>query len=156
MTEGTAALAFVEDIIKLLTDKWTPNKGGKRPEIKKYWEVKEVGFVDSNYAKILVSIDSENPQIFSMLQGDATDREKFEYDWLHEVSLTLDIRTGVSEVRILQLLDHVMFILKHNVVPLINGHEYIQMLPENPVSMNEEYRNLYRYTVGVTAMRFNP
>ena len=81
---------------------------------------------------------------------------KFNYDWLHDISVTLDIYSSVSEARVLQLVDEIVKILKNNVVTTINGREYLQMLPGNIVSLNEEFRNIFRYNIDVDAMRFNP
>ena len=90
------------------------------------------------------------------MQGDATDATKFTYDWLHDVSISIDIRTSESELRVLQLVNEIMRILKTNVVPTINNRTYIQMLPEGVTSLNEEYRNLYRYLISVSAIKLNP
>ena len=56
----------------------------------------------------------------------------------------------------MQLVDEIMKILKNNVLPTINNRTYIQMLPEGITSLNEEYRNLYRYIISVSAIKLNP
>ena len=90
------------------------------------------------------------------MQGDSTDATKFTYDWLHDVSISIDVRTSESELRVMQLVNEIMRILKTNVVPTINNRTYIQMLPEGITSLNEEYRNLYRYLISVSAIKLNP
>lgn len=156
MVNGIAGLSFVDDIITLMKNKWIPASGGTKPEFDKQWGIKQVGTADNTYDEVIISIDSENPQIFSLLQGDATDNTKFTYDWLHEVSITLDIRTAKSENRVLQLVNEVARILKTNVVPVVNNRQYIQVLPEGFTSMNEEYRSIFRYLGSVSCLRFNP
>lgn len=156
MTDGIAALPFVDDIKKLIGDKWINSLGGKLPTITKQWKIKQVGTGTNIYDEIIISIDSENPQIFSLMKGDATSNTTFEYDWLHDISITLDVRTAESEIRVLQLVNMVMKIIKTNVVPVINDRQYIQILPEGLTSMNEEYRNIFRYLISVSALRFNP
>lgn len=156
MTDGIAALPFVNDIITLMEDKWIPALGGKKPQFSKQWKIKAVGVGTNTYDEVIISIDSENPQIFSFIKGDATSNTTFDYDWLHDVSITIDIRTGQSEDRVLQLVNEVVRIIKNNVVPFINNRQYIQILPEGLTSMNEEYRNIFRYLISVSALRFNP
>ena len=156
MAEGIASIAFVDDLITILNNNWKSDNGGTKPQIKRKWEIKETGFATGDYAIILISIDSENPQIYSMLQGNSTDHTKFRYDWLHDVSVTLDVRTGISLNRVLQLTNETMRILKDNVVPVVKTNDYIRVLPENVTSANEEYRNLFRMLIDCSALRFNP
>lgn len=155
MTDGFIGLNFANDIITLLNGKWKAS-GGAKPLFQTQWNMKNVGLGSRNYNQVIISIDAENPQIYSMMQGDATDATKFTYDWLHDVSISIDIRTSESELRVLQLVNEIMRILKTNVVPTINNRTYIQMLPEGVTSLNEEYRNLYRYLISVSAIKLNP
>ena len=155
MTDGFIGLNFANDIITLLNGKWKAS-GGAKPLFQTQWNMKNVGLGSRNYNQVIISIDAENPQIYSMMQGDATDATKFTYDWLHDVSISIDIRTSESELRVMQLVDEIMKILKNNVVPTINNRTYIQMLPDGITSLNEEYRNLYRYIISVSAMKLNP
>ena len=154
-TGGSAALKFVDDIIEILDDGWIPRIGGTKPEFVKAWEFKESGLT-GKYAICIVHLDDEAIRIFSMMQGNPLDHTQFAYDWLHEVSVTLELRTGDSQRRILQMTDMVTYILKNNVVPVVNNRQYVQILPDGYVPMNEEYRNLYKTMVSCTAQRFNP
>ncbi len=155
MTDGFIGLNFANDIITLLNGKWN-SSGGAKPLFQTQWNMKNVGLGSRNYNQVIISIDAENPQIYSMMQGDATDATKFTYDWLHDVSISIDVRTSESELRVMQLVNEIMRILKTNVVPTINNRTYIQMLPEGITSLNEEYRNLYRYLISVSAIKLNP
>tara|TARA_R110000803_G_scaffold32257_1_gene71246 strand:- start:5659 stop:6126 length:468 start_codon:yes stop_codon:yes gene_type:complete len=155
MTDGFIGLNFANDIITLLNGKWQ-SSGGAKPSFQTQWNMKNVGLGSRTYNQVIISIDAENPQIYSLMQGDATDATKFTYDWLHDVSISIDIRTSESELRVMQLVDEIMKILKNNVVPTINNRTYIQMLPDGITSLNEEYRNLYRYIISVSAMKLNP
>ena len=155
MTDGFIGLKFANDLITLLNGKWKAS-GGAKPLFQTQWNMKNVGLGSRNYNQVIISIDAENPQIYSMMQGDATDATKFTYDWLHDVSISIDVRTSESESRVLQLVNEIMRILKTNVVPTINNRTYIQMLPEGITSLNEEYRNLYRYLISVSAIKLNP
>jgi len=155
MTDGFIGLTFANDLITLLNGKWK-SSGGAKPLFQTQWNIKNVGLGSRNYNQVIISIDAENPQIYSLMQGDATDATKFTYDWLHDVSISIDVRTSESESRVLQLVDEIMRILKTNVVPTINNRTYIQMLPEGITSLNEEYRNLYRYLISVSAIKLNP
>lgn len=153
MTDGIAGIPFVRDMITLINDKWQPKNGGRKPKLTAQWEIKTVGYGNSNYDEVIISLDSENPRIFSLISE--IKNGQFSYDWLHDISITLDIRTGQSEARVLQLVDELVRILKKSVVSTINNHEYVQILPGNVVSLIEEYRNMYRYTIDVDAIRYN-
>lgn len=157
MTDGMAGLNFANDIVTLLTKNWT---AGAKPVFSTQWNKKVVGLGKRDYSEIIISIDAENPQIYSLLQGDSTDNTAFTYDWLHDVSLSLDVRTSVSEAKVLELVNEIMRILKTNVVPIITTkgetRSYIQVLPEGLTSLNEEYRNLFRYLVSVNCLIINP
>jgi len=154
---GIAGLNFVNDLIKILNDKWKTGTGGKKPKITAQWGVKTTGHATNMYREIIISLDSENPQIFSLLQGNLnTDA----YDWLHDVSISLDIRSGSSEADILQMVNETVRILKTNTVPTVvtksGTRTYLQVLPEGITSLNEEYRNMFRYMVSVSCLIFNP
>jgi len=154
MADGIAGLTFVKDMIAFLGEQWTTDSGGAQPDITAQWNKKTVGFGGDNYQEIIISLDSENPNIYSLLQS--TDADVFFWDWLHDISITLDIRTGDGEDRVLQMVDEVVRILKLNVITAINGTIYVQILPGAIVSLLEEYRNMFRYTVDVDCLRFNP
>ncbi len=155
MTDGIMGLDFANDMVTLLNSKWIP-ANTKKPTFSTQWRIKAMGVGTKNYNEVIISIDSENPQIFSLQQGDATDNTAFTYDWLHDVSITIDVRTSESETKVLKLVNEITRILKTNVVPTINNRVYIQVLPEGMTSLNEEYRNIFRYLVSVSALRINP
>jgi len=152
-TDGMAGLPFANDIITLLNSKWTSN-GGKRPVFTTKWKIKAVGVGKKSYDEVIVELDTEDPKIFSLISGGTAGA--YTYDWLHDVSVTIDVYTSKSEERVLQLVNEIVRILKTNVVVTINNHPYVQILPGNIVSLNEEFRNIFRYNIDVDALRFNP
>jgi len=154
MVDGIGGLDFVNNMIAHLAQKWTEDTGGEQPVFTAQWKKKTTGFVDGNYQEVIISLDSENPNIYSLLQS--SEANGFFWDWLHDISITLDIRTGDSEERVLQMVNEIVRILKTTVILPINGTVYVQVLPEAVVSLNEDYRNLFRYTIDVTALIFNP
>lgn len=154
-TGGSAGLKFVHDIEDIIDNNWIVKIGGKKPNFVKSWEFKESG-LEEKYEIVIIHLDDESLRIFSMMQGDPTNNTKFVYDWLHDISVTLEIRTGESERRVLQLTDMITYILKHNVVPVVNNRQYVQLLPDGYVPMNEDYRNLFKTLLSCSAMRFNP
>lgn len=154
MTGGTAGLEFVDDIITLLNRDWRTNNGGKRPVFEKVWNEKTVGYFDSNYRVVLVHLDAEPVQIYSLQQRDENDDPA--WDWLHEPTVTIDIMSGESEKAVLEMLNEITRILKKNVLLNINDREYVQMILGTATSRNEDYRNLWRYTLDCDAMRWNP
>ncbi len=154
MTDGMAGLPFANDIVSHLKNNWTIN-GGKLPTFTTKWKIKAVGVGKRAYDEVIVELDTEDPKIFSLISGVSADGT-FDYDWLHDISVTIDVYTSVSEDRVLQLVDEIVRILKNNVVTTINNRDYIQILPGNITSLNEEFRNIFRYTIDVDALRFNP
>lgn len=151
---GIAAIDFVTDIIKSFKDNWIPGKGGKQPEFVKQWEVKQVGHGTSIYDKVIIGIDGENVDIFSLQYDDSSGDPT--WDWLHDVSVTIDIRSSASEKRVLEVVNEISRILKKKVLLNINNRIYVQVLPTGFTSMNEEYRNLYRYIGSCDARILNP
>jgi len=154
MTNGIGGLDFVNNMIAHLSEKWTDETGGEQPIFTAQWNKKTVGFVDGNYQEVILSLDSENPNIYSLLQS--SEANGFFWDWLHDISITLDVRTGDSEKRVLQMVNEIMRILKTTVILPINDTVYVQVLPGAIVSLNEEYRNMFRYTVDVECLQFSP
>ncbi|WP_428323672.1 hypothetical protein [Nitrosopumilus sp.] len=152
---GLAGLKFADDIIKLLSDKWRPGSGGKRPTFSKAWRTKTVNVGTNSDENIIVMLDSDNPNIFSLQYKDADSNPIF--DWLHDLSVSLDVRTGKSEDRVEQMVDEVYRILKTNVAaPTVNNRQYVQLLPGQAQPMLEDFKNYFRYVVDVEAMRLNP
>lgn len=155
MTDGIAGLPFVKDMIKLLKDQWRPGTVAQ-PDIDASWKIKALGVGSKTFNQVVITLDGEDAQIFSFINGVASSNTEFNYDWLHDVTITLDIRTSESEEKVLKMVDECMRIIKNNVVPVINSHQYVQVLPGSVTSLNEAYRGLYRYMIEVNAMRFNP
>lgn len=154
MVNGIGGLDFVNNMIAYLAEKWIEDTGGEQPVFTAQWKKKTTGFVDGNYQEVILSLDSENPNIYSLLQS--TEANDFFWDWLHDISITLDVRTGDNEGRVLQMVNEIVRILKTTVILPINDTVYVQVLPGAIVSLNEEYRNMFRYTIDVDALQFNP
>ena len=64
--------------------------------------------------------------------------------------------TSESEVRINQISFEIVRILKTNVVPVINNHEYTQMLTGPIIDLNDRSRNIFRKIMTVDSTRYNP
>ena len=157
LTRGKmAGEKFLDDIIFLLKEQWIPATGGKVPIIRRESQVKAVGVGSSKYNEIIVSLDSENIKEFGMLKGDTTDWRKFERDWYHDISVTIDLRSGVSLVRMEQMVSECIAILKSRTVPIIDNTQYVHLRVTTATSKNEEYRNLFRYLIDVSVGIENP
>ena len=154
MADGIAGLAFMDDIITLLNDNWLVGVNGKRPTFIKEWKTKQFGLGGNVDGKVIISLDGENPEIFSLKYNNISGNPI--YDWLHTVSISMNVWSGKSETRVLELVNGITRILKTNVVPLIGSNQYVQMLPVGINSANEEYKNIYRYVIDVEVMRLNP
>ena len=150
---GSAGLDLINDIVKLINDNWTSG-GGKRPTVTKIWNTKEVGLADNKAERIIVMLDAETPHIFGLKYTDGDGHNA--YDWMHDVSLSIDVWTGISEDRVLDMVNEVTRILKRNVLLTVGTHGYVQMLPTGITSLNEQYRNMYRYMIDIEVKKFNP
>ena len=119
------------------------------------WKEKSVGFGTSGFDVVFLGLDEEDPAIFSLQHADSEGKPI--WDWLHTVHFYIDIRTGKSEERVLELVDKIMQIIKRNVIPTHpSGNQNIQLLPVGITSLNEDYRNLFRYMIDCQIMVFNP
>jgi len=148
-----ASLNFIDDVISLLSDKWNSNNV-KRPKFTKVWDEKRIGYGSTAYSIILVSIDSETSSIFSLLNGEPNTNDS--HDWFHEVSVSIDIRSSESLNHVLKLTDEAMRVIKSNSFPLLNGRQYIRLLPTGVDPLNEEYRNIFRNIIFCNATIINP
>lgn len=151
---STAGTDFLGDIVSLIKSKWRPTEAGPLPTFRLQWDIKEVGHAQGRYDVVIITFDSETADIFSLISEN--DDGDFGYDWMHDMSLTVDIMTSQSARRGLQVTNEIMRILKSSVVSVIGGREYLRILPEGVTVLNDDRRNIYRTTIGVSAMRYNP
>lgn len=147
---GIAGIQFKNDIISLLESKWVPKTGGRKPKITVVWEAKDIGRGNRNYDEIIIRLDSEAINIFSLRQGSGT------YDWLHDLSVSIDIWTSNSERRSEQLADEVIRIIQTNVLFTQGKTAYIQLLPTNIEPLHEDFRSIYRWMIDCEAIIKNP
>lgn len=152
-TNGSAGLPFVDDILKLLNDQWIPGNSNK-PEMSKIWEEKVAGLGARSYRKLYVTLDAESANIFSLMQTDV-DNTPF-WDWMHDVSVTIEVRTSTTDEDALKIINEATRIIKKNVLLNINNREYVQILPGTITSNHEQFRGLFRYTMDISALRYNP
>lgn len=153
-SDGSAGLRFLDDFIFLLNKKW---KSGvtRKPTISKIWTRKVTGLVSRGARDVLITLDDETPQIFSLQNSN---NGVPSWDWLHDVGLTIEVRTGTSVDDALSIVSEITRIIKQNVtlVTGVDDNEYVQMLPGSIVSRNEEFRNLFRYIMEVSVLKYNP
>ena len=150
---GDPGIELANDLITLLTDEWIPKTGGARPEFNTKWNIKEFGRGKKKYTNVTIDADVDDPQIFSL---QFRDNDVPSWDFYHFISANIDIITSENEKRINQVSFEIQRILKISVVPVINTHQYTQLLLGPAIDLNEDYRNLFRKTMTVNAERFNP
>lgn len=149
---GSAGLRFLEDFVKLLNTKWKSGNT-RKPRISIVWERKVTGLVQGGARDVLITLDDEAVQIFSLqsrLNGEKS------WDWLHDVGLSVEVRTGTNVKDALSIVSEITRIIKENVTLFIDDNEYVQMLPGTVISRNEEFRNLYRYVMDLSVLKYNP
>jgi len=153
-SDGSAGLRFMNDFILLLNTQWRSGVT-RKPTISKIWTRKVTGLVSNNARDVLITLDDESPQIFS-LQTRTNNTPS--WDWLHDVGLTIEVRTGTSVDDALSIVNEITRIIKANVTLVVgvDNNEYVQMLPGTIVSRNEEFRNLFRYIMEVSVLKYNP
>ncbi len=152
-SDGSAGLVFLNDFVDLLNTKWKSGNT-KKPTISLIWDRKVTGLMNRGARDILITLDDETFQIFSLQSRDGNGKPS--WDWLHDVGLTVEIRTGTNVIDCLEILNELSRILKENVTLFINGHEYVQMLPGTAISRNEEFRNLFRWVMDLSVLKYNP
>lgn len=150
---GDPGLEMANDLITLFKDKWASNQGGKPPIFTTQWNIKEVGRGETKYSHVIIDADVNDPQIFSLKY---TVNTVDTWDFYHYISANIDMITSESEKRMEQISGTIQRILTTNVVPVINTHQYTQMLPGPVIDLNENYRNIFRKTMTVDAERYNP
>lgn len=150
---GDPGLELANDLITLFKDKWIPKTGGVQPVFTTQWNIKEVGRGQKKYTNVIIDADVNNPRIFSLQY---TVNNIPTWDFYHDISANIDMITSESENRINQISFEIQRILTTNVVPVINTHQYTQLLPGPVIDLNEQYRNIFRKTMIVEAERYNP
>lgn len=145
MSAGQDAIGIqaMQDVIAVL-ETWDVNTGGLKPKIESMWEEAMVRY-DNTKSYILLQIDNERIEAFSMMEGTAPN---YYYEWLHTVNMTLDVRTKESLDRLKQILNQVSDLIKDN-VRLSN---YIHMIPES-VAYDFTVRNIWRATVAIKVLK---
>lgn len=153
-SNGSAGLRFMNDFILLLNTQWRSGVT-RKPTISKIWTRKVTGLISNNARDVLITLDDETPQIFSL---QTRDDNVPSWDWLHDVGLTIEVRTGTSVDDALSIVSEITRIIKKNVTLVVgaDNNEYVQMLPGTIVSKNEEFRNLFRYIMEVSVLKYNP
>ncbi len=153
-SDGSAGLRFMNDFILLLNTQWRSGVT-RKPTISKIWTRKVTGLVSNNARDVLITLDDESPQIFSLQTRTGNTPS---WDWLHDVGLTIEVRTGTSVDDALSIVSEITRIIKANVTLVVgvDNNEYVQMLPGTIVSRNEEFRNLFRYIMEVSVLKYNP
>lgn len=150
---GDPGLELANDLITLFKDNWIVANGGVKPTFTTQWNIKEIGRGNRKYSNIIIDADVANPQIFS-LKYDVNNVDT--WDFYYDISANIDMITSESENRINQISFEIQRILTTNVVPVINTHQYTQMLPGPIIDLNEAYRGIFRKTMTVDASRYNP
>ena len=148
MAGGIAGLDVLNMIKDHLNDNLTTGA-----QVETIWKEKSVGFGDSSYDQIFIGLDAENVNIYSLQHSqDGMPR----YDWLHNVHFFVTIHTAQSEERVLELANDVMRVAKESVIVPFDRLKYIQLIPTGATSLNDEFRNLFRYELTFKMMVFNP
>lgn len=150
---GDPGLEFANDLITLFKDNWIPKTGGILPTLTTQWNIKEVGRGQKKYTHIIIDVDTDDPEIFSLQYRN--NNVPF-WDFYHYISANIDMITSESENRMKEVSFEVVRILKANVVPVINNHQYTQMLPGPLVDLNDRTRNIFRKIMTVDSTRYNP
>ncbi len=147
---GIAGLDVLNEMVKFFK-----KEIGKNIQIDKIWNEKSIGLGDNNAEAIFLGLDGEDPAIFSLKYENSDGSPA--WDFLHTVHFYIDVRTGKSEERVLALVDKIMTIIKKNVIPIhTSDNANVQLLPVGITSLNEDYRNMYRYMIDCQMTVFNP
>jgi len=138
-----AGYQAVEDLKAMFKADWNKDvtkPAGAVPQFVSEYQEKNLNYNNVEY--VLIKYDVEIVSAFG-LHAD---------DWRHDIPITLDLRTGKSDIRLKQILNEVVRILKTNV----RKSGYMYMLPKSSKNMFEEYRQVWRNIVDIEMVKINP
>jgi len=136
---GIAIYDSLDDIINLITDKWSL---GYMPILTKSYDQKAVGFVDARRDLILIYPKKENIQYWGL----------YGTDHLSEVDINVEIRTFRNHEYHNDVVKEVAKIIKDN----IRRTDFIDLRVLTSISANDSYRNMFKHTLGVRYRKLNP
>jgi len=139
-----ATYDVIDDAISMLKTKWNTSTGGPIPRIERIWDEKIIGFGDAEVKKGIILIEPTNEAIQYFSLGGT--------DHLHNVDLTLDIRSYQNIDRHDELVKEVVRIIKDQIRR--TGSVDLRIVGTEPLS--RLYRNMFRHMVRITYRRINP
>ena len=141
---GTALYDSVDDIINLINDKWNTGSddAGILPRVVKIWDEKTIGYGNSRQATILVEPKKETIDYFNL----------YGTDFLHEISIKLDVRTYLDDYVHDKIINEVLRIIKDNV----RRDNYVDLRVISSEPLSHLYRNMFRHMVEVSYRKINP
>lgn len=143
---GVAGLTIMTDIIATLNS-WDASLGGVKPKIETMWDEQMLTFNETK-SYILVQIDSETPETFSMMEGNSPN---YIYQWMHKVNISLDIRVDNDFNLFERTVNYTMHKLKTNV-------RFATAIQQFPLSISYDFtiRNQYRVVIGLRVDKESP
>ena len=129
----------VDDIISLITDKWS---NLRPPHITKIWEKRTVGFIDDRSDEIIVAPKGENIEYFGL--GGSS--------FWHEQIIEMDIRTYQDIDRHNNVVKEIVKIIKNN----ITGTTYTDLRVTGSYSRNFQFRNMFSYVLTISYRKSDP
>ncbi|MBC8430007.1 MAG: hypothetical protein H8D92_01280 [Pelagibacteraceae bacterium] len=128
-----------DELKQLLIDNWSLSL---QPEVLFMWEEKATGFMDDRRDFILIKPTTESPQYFGL----------YGQDFLHEIVITMEIRTFQNLEHNENVVNEVFSIIKNN----IRGSTYVDLVLMSSYQDNDLYRNTYKHSITVRYRKLNP
>lgn len=141
---GTATYDTVDDIKSLIESDWNIGSinAGTMPRVVKIWDEKTVGYGDSRMPIVLVQPKSEDIEYFNL----------YGTDFLHEVTISLDIRTYLNIENHSKAVSEIDRIIKENV----RRTNFVDLRVVSSEPLSHLYRNMFRHVLEIKYRKMNP
>tara|TARA_R110002020_G_scaffold113246_2_gene260450 strand:- start:8996 stop:9427 length:432 start_codon:yes stop_codon:yes gene_type:complete len=141
---ATSLYDSVDDIKDLIETKWNTGStdGGIMPRVVRIWDEKTIGFGNSREAIILLEPKREDIDYFNL----------YGTDFLHEITIRLDIRTYLSAYNHDITVSELIRIIKDNLRR--DGYVDLRITASEPLS--HLYRNMFRHAIEISYRKINP
>ena len=139
-----ATYSSIDDMIDLIKTKWNTSTGGSLPRIERIWDEKTIGFGDMELKKGIILIEpmDESVDYFSL----------YGVNHLHNVDLTLDVRSYQNIERHSELVSELSRIIKDQ----IRRTTFVDLRIMGTVPLSRLYRNMFRHMIRIRYRKLDP
>ena len=139
-----ATYSSIDDMIDMIKSKWNTSTGGVTPRIERIWDEKTIGFGDMELKKGIILIEpmDEGVTYFGL----------YGVDHMHNVDLTLDVRSYQNIDRHSEIVGELSRIIKDH----IRRSTFVDLRITGTVPLSRLYRNMFRHMIRIRYRKMNP